>query len=339
MRQFGGPEVLRLENVPDPSLAPYDVMVKVHAVSINRTLDCRVRAGLYITKPELPHVLGCDPTGIVEATGRAVRDVKVGDRVAIPGRLSCGQCPVCRHGQASECKFTKQLGLNCWGGYAEYVSVPAINVRLLPDNVPLVDACFINRHFPQAFHLLEGAANLQAGEWLLVMGAAGALGSCLVQVGRLLDARVIAGAGSAERAASCLANGADFAVNYRAEDLIAEVLRITAGHGVDVVAENIGDPTLWSGSFGSLARNGRLVTVGSHGGGLVELDITRLYVNRLKIIGASGSRHEDVRRTLEAMAAGQLRASIGKILPLREAAKGHIITEAQAVIGKVVLTP
>lgn len=136
------------------------------------------------------------------------------------------------------------------------------------------------RHFPLAFG--EAAlAGLKAGDWALVMGAAGGLGSGLVQVARTLGAHVIAGAGTAERLEAALSLGAHFGINYRRDDLAKEVMRLTQGRGVDVVFENIGDPTLWPGVFNGLARGGRLVTAGAHGGGLVTLDVRRLYQHRL----------------------------------------------------------
>src|SRR5919201_2005060 len=115
------------------------------------------------------------------------------------------------------------------------------------------------------------------------MGAAGALGSCGVQVAKLLGAKVIAGAGSDERVKVALSYGADFGINYRRQDLAQEVMRITESHGADVVYENIGDPTLWPGAFNSLAWAGRLVTAGGHGGGKVTLDVKRLYLRRMRV--------------------------------------------------------
>src|SRR5439155_23848780 len=152
-----------------------------------------------------------------------------GKNVVFKGSVPCGVCSDCLAGRITACRFRKQLGVTCWGGYAEYIAVPAINLQVFPENLSFAEASMIFRHFPQAFRLLEDTAGLQPGEWLLVMGAAGALGSCLVQVGKLFGASVIAGAGSDERVASCLAHGADFGVNYRSQDLAAEVRRITDG--------------------------------------------------------------------------------------------------------------
>jgi NADPH2:quinone reductase len=338
MREFGGPDVLRLEEVADPEPAPGEALVRVAAVSVNN-LDLRLREGDYYRRPDLPHVLGWDPSGVVVGTGPGVSNVTTGQRVVFKGRIRCGHCAACTADRLQNCEHGEQLGLDRWGGYAEYISVPESNLRSFPANLSFAEATVIFRHFPQALSLLEESAGLRAGEWLLVMGAAGALGSCLCQVGKLLGARVIAGAGTDERAAACLAYGADFAVNYRARDLAGEVMAITDGHGVDVLTENIGDPAIWPGAFASMARKGRLVTVGAHGGGVVPLDLNQLYLKHIKIIGTAGSRREDAARTAQLAASGQIRAVIGATLPLTDAAQAHRLAQARGVIGKVVLVP
>jgi NADPH:quinone reductase len=194
------------------------------------------------------------------------------------------------------------------------------------------------RHFPTAFALAR-RADLRKGEWALVMGASGGLGACCVQVAKLAGARVIAAAGADDRVQAAVENGAEYGVNYRSQDLAAEVMRITDGQGADVVFENIADPTLWPGAFNSLAYRGRLVTAGAHGGGRVELDVRRLYLRRLRIIGGPGNNRADVERALEMIAQGKARAGINRILPLEGAAEAHRLLESDRVIGKVILQP
>jgi NADPH:quinone reductase-like Zn-dependent oxidoreductase len=135
----------------------------------------------------------------------------------------------------------------------------------------------VTRHAPTAFHLLRDRAGLAAGEWVLVMGASGGLGSAGVQAAKFIGANVIAAAGADERVQAVIDLGADAGINYRTQDLTAEVMRITSGRGVEVVFENIADPELFPRAFASLARRGRLVTAGGHGGGIVPLDVNRLY--------------------------------------------------------------
>ncbi len=339
MHEFGPPDVLRWEEVDTPSPGPGEVLVKVGAVSVNRTLDLIVREGEYVVRPKLPHVLGVDPAGTVDEVGQGVEHVKTGQRVALLGTARCGTCEPCLSGHDGACKDPQHLGVNRWGGYAEYVCVPARMALPIPGNLSFTQASVITRHFPTAYNLLENKAQLRAGEWILIMGAAGALGSAATQIARHIGAHVIAAAGSDDRVRSCLDNGAHFGVNYRKQDLAAEVMRITDGHGADVVAENIADPTLWPGAFNSLAFEGRLVTAGAHGGGTVPLDVKRLYHQRLTIIGSPGGNPADAPRALELAAQGKVRAVIGKVMPLREAAEAHRIVARNAVIGKVMLEP
>ncbi|HWO42049.1 MAG TPA: zinc-binding dehydrogenase [Candidatus Eisenbacteria bacterium] len=339
LREFGGPEVLRYEDVPTPALGPEDVLVKVHSVSVNRTLDLAVRRGVYPVPVRTPHVLGVDPAGIVAQCGSSVTGFKHGDRVAVVSFVACRQCKPCSQGNEANCLRSRHIGLHCWGGYADYVAAPARNVFKLPDNLSFAEGSVITRHFPLAFNLLTSKAELKPGEWVVVMGATGALGSSCVQVAKMLGARVIAAAGADERAAAALSYGAAFAVNYRRQNLAEAVMKITGGEGADVVCENIADPTLWPSALNSLAIGGRLVTAGAHGGGTVPLDVRRVYLRRLRIIGAAGTHLPDVDRALAAAAEGKIKAIIDRVLPLTAAAAAHRMLETESIPGKIILDP
>lgn len=338
LRRFGGPEVLELDEVERPKPDAGEVLVRVHAVSVNRTLDLKVRQDNYPVRARLPHVLGVDPSGVVAEVGSGVKNFAPGDRVAVLSFITCGHCRFCVTGEEANCLNSQHIGLHRWGGYAEYVVVPAENAYAIPEHLSFPEASVITRHFPMAFQLAQ-KGQLKPTAWLLVMGATGALGSSGVQVGKFIGAKVIAGAGADERVAAALSYGADFGVNYRKQDLAKEVMRITEGQGVDVVFENIADPTLWPGAFNSLAIGGRLVTAGAHGGGEIELDLKRLYICRLQIVGAAGTNRRDVLRALEAASQGKLRAIIDRVMPLEEAAAAHRIVEENQAHGKVILDP
>jgi len=318
---------MRLEEVPEPEPGAGEVVIRVHAVSVNRTLDLTVRAGKYGRPVTLPLVPGVDPAGIVAKVGPGVAHRRVGDRVVTALRVN------------RETRFAapQLLGVHTWGGYAEYVRAPAENTQLIPDGLDFPTACVVARHAPTAFHLLRDRAKLKEGEWVLVMGAAGGLGSAGVQAAKFLGAHVIAAAGADERVKVGLDLGADAGVNYRKEDLTAEVLRITEQRGVNVVFENIGDAELFPKAFATIARHGRLVTAGGHGGGIVPLDINRLYHNQISVIGATGETPGDVTMSLEAAAAGRFAVIIDRVLPLSQAALAHEIVAARSGVGKVVL--
>jgi NADPH2:quinone reductase len=339
LKEFGGPEVLRYENVPIPKAATGEIVLKVYSVSVNRTLDLVVRAGNYPVKIQMPHVLGVDPAGEVVEIGEGVQGFAIGGRVAVVSFIACRQCKQCLKGEEACCVASQHIGLHRWGGYAEYVAVPAGNAFKLPDNIAYGEASVITRHFPMAFNQLTSKADVKPDEWVLVMGATGALGNCCVQVSKMLGAKVIAGAGADERVELAKSYGADFGINYRKQDLTAEVMSLTDNQGVDVVCENISDPTLWPEAFNSLAINGRMVTAGAHGGGTVTLDMKRLYMRRLRVLGTAGTNLPDVYKALDAARQGRIRAIIDRIMPLREAAEAHRIVEKNQISGKIILDP
>jgi NADPH:quinone reductase-like Zn-dependent oxidoreductase len=329
IREFGGPEVLRLEEVERPQPGPGEVLIEVAAVSVNRTLDLVVRAGRYARRVELPHVLGADPTGTIVALGPGVTRRRLGERVAVAPHLTA----------ATAERPPVLLGVQAWGGYAEYVVVPADKTYLLPDALDFPTATVIARHAPLAFNMLVQKAVVRPGEWVLVMGASGGLGSTAVQVAAMLGAQVIGAAGSPERAAAATRLGASHGIDYRAEDLTARVRAITGGRGVDVVLENVGDPELFKAAFAAIGRHGRLVTAGAHAGGEVPLDLRHLYLNYITISGTTAQTDEDVERSLAAAASGAIRAVIDQVLPLSEAPEAHRRVARRATLGKVILSP
>jgi NADPH2:quinone reductase len=328
-----------LEDLPTPRPKADEVLIRVHSVSVNRTLDCIVRAGNYPAKIQLPHVLGVDPAGEIVEVAEGVTKLKPGDRVAVISAVPCRKCAPCLKGDEANCVDSKRIGIDRWGGYAECIAVPERYAVKLPDNISFAEGTVVTRHFPMAFNLLVSKAQVRPSEWVLVMGATGALGSSCVQVAKLFGAKVIAGAGTDERVDLAKTYGANCGINYRKHDLAKEVMNLTANQGVDVVCENISDPTLWPAAFASLAVNGRLVTAGAHGGGSVILDVKRLYMRRLRIIGAAGTSVADVDRALDSARQGKVRAIINRTMPLREAAEAHRIVEQNQIAGKIILQP
>ncbi|MCY4582748.1 MAG: zinc-binding dehydrogenase, partial [Chloroflexi bacterium] len=187
------------------------------------------------------------------------------------------------------------------------------------------------------------AAELRADECVLVMGAAGALSTCIVQLAKEAGATVLAGAGSDARVSAAMSVGADHGINYRERDLVEAVLAATDGRGVDVVFENVGDPQLWPKAIESMAVGGRLLTIGTHAGdGILPVDVRRLYRNRLRIIGGLGSSaqaDEFADAALRGVAEGRYRVLLDRVLPLSQAAEAFRLVASNAVTGKVVLEP
>tara|TARA_R110002126_G_scaffold266675_1_gene409916 strand:+ start:39495 stop:40523 length:1029 start_codon:yes stop_codon:yes gene_type:complete len=327
--KFGPAEVMQWSDVPRPVPGDGEVLIRVHAVSVNRTLDISVREGNYPLKPALPHILGVDPSGEIAEIGPGVTTRAVGDRVAVS--------PMVAMAKANE--PPRMLGVNVPGGYAEYVKVPASITYIVPDALDFARATVVSRHVPTALHLLRDRAKVAEGEWVLVLGAAGGLGAAGIQVAKMLGARVIAGCGSARRVEAAMELGADAGLDYGSEDLAAEVMRITGGAGANVVFANMGNPDLFSASIDAMARFGRLISAGAHGGGVVNLDMQKLYLRQLQIIGATGQKPEDVNLGLEYAATKGLKMLIDRVLPLEKAIEAHRIVENRGELGKIILSP
>jgi len=340
--EFGGPEVLRYEDVPDPVPGPGEIVVAVHSVTVNRALACLVRArhpSQARRKVQPPHVLGVDPAGVVAARGDGVEHPEVGARVALLSRVPCLKCDHCLRRDFENCTDSVMLGIKCWGGDADYVKVPAAIAVPIPDNLDYAEAAAVLRHGPMAHHLLFDLGGLQLGETVLVMGAAGGLGSIGIQIAKAAGATVIGAAGADERVAVGLELGADHGVNYARDDLTEAVMDLTGGDGVHLVFDNISNPETWPKALACLRKYGRLVTAGAHGGGKVELDCGILYHRNLRIIGGTGNTDANVHDTIAAAAAGRLRAKIERVLPLSQAAEAHRIMETTMPAGKIVLDP
>ncbi len=323
-REFGPPEVLHYEEVPDPVPGPGEIAIEVHACSVNRVLDVAVRAGKQPQRNvQLPHVGGVDPVGIVTAIGPGVTGRKLGDTVAV--FQSLGQ--------------RKMFGIHCWGGNARFTKAPEAATCLVPKGVSFADACVLARHAPVAWNLLVHLGKLKPGEWVLVMGAAGNLGSIGIQLAKNLGAKVIACAGSDERAALGRELGADHVINYNKSDLKTEAIRITGGHGLDLVYDNIANPRPTAQAITALGYDGRLVTAGAHGGPTVPVNFFHVYDHRITIMGSPQSHHEDAMPALEAAAQGKMKVLVERIMPLAEAVAAHHLVEASPATGKIILDP
>jgi NADPH2:quinone reductase len=323
-REFGPPEVLHYEEVPDPVPGPGEIALEVRACSVNRVLDVAVRAGKQPQrKVQLPHIGGVDPVGIVTAVGPGVTDRKIGDRVAVFQHLA----------------DRKMFGIHCWGGNARLTKAPVGTTCIVPEGVSFADACVLARHAPVAWNLLVHMGKLKPGEWVLVMGAAGNLGSIGIQLAKNLGAKVIACAGSDARAAVGLELGADYAINYSKHALTEEAMRITQGHGIDMVYDNIANPEPTAKAINALAYDGRLVTAGAHGGPVVPVNFFHVYDHRITIMGNPQSRPEDAMPALQAAADGKMKVLVERVMPLGGAVEAHRLVESSPATGKIILDP
>lgn len=335
--RHGGPDVLEYRDVPEPTVAPDGALVRVRACGLNH-LDLFTREGQLPHAISLPHISGSEVAGDVERVGELVTTVTPGERVVIAPYLICGVCENCLAGEETTCLCGDVLGRRSDGGYAEYVSIPARQLITLPEGVSYQAGAAVTLSTVTAWHMLVSRAQLRPGEDVLVLAAGSGVGSAAVQIAKQAGARVIATASTEEKLRRAEELGADFTVNYAEHDFRAEVRRITAKRGVDVVVEHVGEST-WEQSIGCLARNGRLVTTGATTGPNGAINIDRLFGAQLSILGSFGGTRSELRLVLKMVAEGRIQPVIHATYPLDQAAQAQRVMQERQQFGKLLLLP
>jgi len=317
VHEQGGPEVLRYEEVPTPSPGPDDVLVRLDASGVNY-VDIYQRMGLY--KMSLPYTPGSEGAGTVAAVGPRVRDLRAGDRVAYCGAL---------------------------GAYATHAVVPAARLVTLPAAIDTERAAALMLQGITAHYLCHSTYPLKAGETALVHAAAGGVGLLLVQMAKMLGARVLATVSTDAKAALAREAGADEVILYAERDFEPEVKRLTGGRGVQVVYESVGKTT-FERSMNCLAPRGYLVLFGQSSGPAPEIDPQilqwkgSLFLTRPTMGHYIATREELLARANDILgwaASGTLRVRIDRTFPLAQAADAHRALESRATAGKVLLLP
>ena len=336
--EHGGPEVLRYEDVPDPTPKPTEVKLRVKAVALNH-LDIWLRKGLPGVKVALPKIGGCDIAGEAAEVGSLCSRVKGGQRILVSPGWSCGQCAACLRGEDNLCRAYQIIGgYGMDGGCAEFLCVPEVNCIPIPEGLDYPGASAVPLTFLTAWNMLIRQARVKRGEEVLVMAAGSGIGTAAIQIARLFGARVIAVASSDGKLAKAKELGAETGINYASQDLGQEIRRLTARRGVDVVVEHVGGPT-WEKIIPNLAPGGRLVTCGASAGYEGKVDIRYLFSKSVSILGAYMGCKVDLLEVVRYLGEGKLRPIVDRTLPLTECATGHRLMEDRAQFGKIVLLP
>lgn len=332
----GGLEQVRLGDVPRPEIGPDDVLLAVKAAALNR-LDLWVTEGWPSLKLKMPHILGCDGSGVIVETGANVRRFATGDRVAVNPTLSCGHCPYCRRGREQMCDEFAILGEHAPGFYAEFAAVPARNLLKLPDSVDFATAAAASLVYVTAWHSLIVTGRLQAGEDVLVVGAGGGVNTASIQIARLAGARTIYVVGSSnDKLAQAREQGADILYNRHEVDWSKAIYRDSERRGVDVVVDNVGAAT-YHKSLRALAKGGRLLTVGNTSGAKFEFDNRYMFGKHLSILGSTMGSQADYETVMGLVFDGRLQPIIDSIYPLDEGLTALRRLEDGAATGKLVL--
>jgi len=331
--RYGPPEVLSAVDIPTPTPGPHEVLVRIHAIGVNR-LDLLLREGKVFQIP-LPRIPGSDFAGEIVALGSQVSDRRIGERVFAAPILSCGHCDHCLRGEDNLCQNFGTVGSTIDGGYAQFVALPSRNAVPLPANLDwAVGASFGLTYATAAAMLRRG--RLSPGESVLVLGANGGLGHAAVELAHEMGATVIAVSGDPKAKSALLQRGASAVVPPGAQ--MSETVReLTGGRGVDLAFEHVG-PATFEQSLASLAKDGRLVLGGVTTGTETKLDLLAVFAKRLEVIGCRGSGRRDLDHVLDLMSRGKVNPHIQQQLPLEKAAYAHQLLEAKGVLGKIVLT-
>jgi len=318
VREPGPPDVMSIVEGPVPQPRPGEVLIEVAAAGVNRP-DCLQRAGAYPPPPDASPILGLEVAGKIVALGPEVKDHAIGEDVCalVPG-----------------------------GGYAEYCATPSAWCLPIPKRFTLQEASSLPETFFTVWNNLFDRARLAIGEWVLIHGGTGGIGITAIQLAKAFGATVVTTAGSEEKVAFCRTIGADYAINYRTQDFVAEVKRLTNGRGVDVILDMVGGDYM-DRNLKSLAADGRLSIIAFLKSSKVECDLRNLMVKRLTVTGSTlraspFERKAALARELKhevwpLLDRGELKTVIHATFPLADAPKAHALMESSQHIGKIVL--
>jgi len=315
VKEFGGPEVLQLEEVPTPQPGPGEVLVRIHAAGVN-PVETYIRAGTYARLPELPYTPGNDGAGMVEQVGPDVTGLKAGDRVYTAGSLS--------------------------GTYAEFALCKKEQVHPLPANVSFAQGAAMGTPYATAYRGLLQRAAAKPGETVLVHGASGGVGTAAVQLARAHGLRVFGTAGSDEGFKLVREQGAHEVFDHRAPDHFEKIMKATGGHGVDVIVEMLANVNLGK-DLTILAKTGRVVIIGSRGPVQINPRDTMQRdadVRGMILPNTPPAQMASIHAALVAgLEDGTLRPVIAKEFPLAQAAQAHQAVMELGALGKIVLVP
>jgi NADPH:quinone reductase-like Zn-dependent oxidoreductase len=335
--EFGGLDVLEVEEVPDPEPGPGEVTLEILASALNH-LDVDIREGVSRFPVEPPFILGVEVVGRIAALGEGVTGWQVGERVLPYLMATCGECLYCKTGRESLCLAPGFISFTTSGGYAEKLACSTRHLIRVPDNLSDEAAAATQIAFATAWHMLFTRGGLRAGQTVLINSVGSGIGSAAVQLAKLAGAFVIGNASSDEKLARAKEFGLDVGINHRTQDVVEEVMRATDGHGVDLAFEHVGGE-LFQKALDSLAKDGRMAICGGHAGEVVPFDIIPFFRTQKQIVGSFVYDRVEVEKVLDLAARGAITPLVHKTFPLDRAREAMELMERREHFGKIVLKP
>jgi NADPH:quinone reductase-like Zn-dependent oxidoreductase len=322
IHEDGGPEVLVLEEAPDPEPRPGEVLVRLKASALNH-LDVWVRKGL--PSVPKPRILGADGAGVVEALGEGLSGFEIGERVVLNPGVEVGDGRIHVIGEHGD------------GTNAELIAVPATNVHPIPADLSFEEAAAFPLVFETAYRMLVTRAGLREGEWVLAWGIGGGVSTAALAIGKALGAQVLVTSSSDAKLERARELGADATANHATGDVKAAVQEATGGHGIDLVVETVGEAT-WATSLQVAAPGGRIAVCGATSGPNPPAALHRVWWKQLSIFGSTMGTAVDFAGAYELVASGRARPVVDTVLPLEDIRAAHERLEAGEQLGKIVLT-
>jgi NADPH:quinone reductase-like Zn-dependent oxidoreductase len=332
----GSVDVLKLMDLPTPTIEDDEVLVQVKACGLNH-LDLWVRRGLPVKIP-MPHIGGCEVAGVVAEVGSRVKGFQIGQRVLIsPGQADRNSDCVNLNLDNLDDSFHIH-GYQTQGGFAEYTKAKACDVLPISETWSFAEWASTPLTFVTAWNMLHHRAGIQANDRVVVFGASSGVGTAGIQIARAANAHVYAVAGSEEKLRKAAELGAHELINYNTQDVAKEVRTRTGGQGADIVFEHVG-AAIWQQALRCLGRNGRLVTCGATTGSKVEIDLRFFFTVQHAILGAyMGSRHE-LMQCLKLLERRVFRPVVDSVFPLEKLKEAQERMEKREMFGKIVVTP
>ena len=334
--ESGGVEALKIQEIPDRTAAAGEVLLRVKACAMNH-LDVWATKNPTQVRFGGPRIMGADVAGVVDSLGPGVEGYAQGDRVLVAPGLSCGHCNKCQRGMHSDCAEYKLLGVHRDGGYSELMTIPAVNLAPMPDDLGFEDGASIPLVFITAWRMLVEKADVQPGEWVLVNSAGSGVGIAAIQIARLFGARVIATASTQAKRDKALELGAEAAVDYTQSGWAEEVVRLTDGDGANIAIDSAGGSILEQ-TLGAMALGGRVVNCGNTENVAWNMNLDPLRNKRLSLswslMGSNGYLNE----ALKSVKTGQLKAVVHRVFPFEQVQDAHRAMINRDNFGKIVLT-